>query len=156
MMMEEFRDSQETLILGERPVTDSDVEAASPTKKKAKVSNTAVTDSEVEDGGSDCKSATLCAIPKEPYVEKSLKFAEVFSGQGILAKHMRRLGMSATEIDFLIGGEYHDISDYATEPLLSIETQVVNFSWFGLGLVLEFSRFTPILNKGFKNHAQKG
>ena len=135
-MASQFPDSQETLVLGEATLTDSDVEVDSkvetvPAAKKPKIGfvmrpATVVTDSEDEDDLVELSiSDSVVAPPKvEPpsLEDKPLKFAEVFSGAGILSKHMKRLGFTTQKIDYLIGGQYHDISDYVTVTCPSLET----------------------------------
>ncbi len=138
-MASQFPDSQETLVLGETTLTDSDVDVESgpaPIAKKPKLGfvlrpPTVITDSEDEDDliqlrGSDSdvgepKILEKVVPPPNP-AKKPVKFAEVFSGAGILSKHMKRLGFSTTQIDYLIGGQYHDISDYVTVTCPSLET----------------------------------
>lgn len=132
-----FPDSQETLVLGETTLTDSEVEAESkvetvPAAKKTKIGlgivmrpPTVVTDSEDEDDFIELRIGSVVDPPKvEPpsLEDKPLKFGEVFSGAGILSKHMERLGFTTQQIDYLIGGQYHDISDYVTVTCPSLET----------------------------------
>lgn len=131
-----FPDSQETLVLGEATLTDSDVEVESkegmaPAAKKPKIGfvdrpPTVVTDSEDEDDLIELRTSdSVVAPPKvKPLTleDQPLKFGEVFSGAGVLSKHMERLGFTTQQIDYLIGGQYHDISDYVTVTCPSLET----------------------------------
>ena len=119
--MSTLLDSQDTLVLGEIELTDSDTE---PPKKVPKLPvkfqwPKDLTDSEAEDETVEMHftpDSLKPALPK-PVQSKLFRFAEVFSGTGALSKCMERLGVETLQIDYILGASNHDISHYETAPL---------------------------------------